>query len=170
MPLAIDSVNNAYYTSTPLVRNNNLQTNGTQAITSTSTGQTSLAERLAANNEAALARQQQLQEERDLRVQEQREAQQQRQAELREARQQQIQDLQDQLAQARLDAFNAQQDDINNPFSPENLARQQLEVENNPQSFGLDPNQVTTRVATQAIAVYQETQAGPDLLNRGLVA
>lgn len=165
MPLAIDSVNNAYYTSTPLVRNNNLQTNGTQATT-----QTSLAERLAANNEAALARQQELQEQRELRAQEQREAQQERQAELREARQQQIQELQDQLAQARLDAFNAQQDDINNPFSPENLARQQLEVENNPQSFGLDPNQVTTRVATQAIAVYQETQAGPDLLNRGLVA
>jgi len=165
MPLAIDSVNNAYYTSTPLVRNNNLQTNGTQAIT-----QTSLAERLAANNEAALARQQELQEQRELRAQQQREAQQERQTELREARQQQIQELQEQLAQARLDAFNAQQDDINNPFSPENLARQQLEVENNPQSFGLDPNQVTTRVATQAIAVYQETQAGPDLLNRGLVA
>ncbi|PTQ71148.1 hypothetical protein [Pseudomonas sp. GV071] len=165
MPLAIDSVNNAFYTSTPLVRNNDLQTNGTQATTSTS-----LAERLAANNEAALARQQTLQEERDLRLQEQREAQQQRQAELREDAQQRIQDLQDQLAQARLDAFNQQQDDINNPFSPENLARQQLEVDNNPQSFGLDPNQVTTRVATQAIAVYQETQSGPDLLNRGLVA
>ncbi|MGY4531443.1 DNA anti-recombination protein RmuC [Pseudomonas sp. TE3786] len=164
MPLAIDSLNNAYYTSTPLVQNN-LQTNATQASTSTS-----LAERLAANNEAALARQQTLQEERELRAQEQRETQQERQTELREEAQQRIQDLQDQLAQARLDAFNQQQDDLNNPFSAENLARQQLGVESNPQSFGPDPNQVTTRVATQAIAVYQETQAGPDLLNRGLVA
>ncbi|MEN0107773.1 MAG: hypothetical protein AAGC84_15295 [Pseudomonas sp.] len=165
MPLAIDSVNNAYYTSTPLVRNNDLQTNGTQATTGTS-----LAERLAANNEAALARQQTLQEERDLRAQEQQEARQERQAELREQAQQRIQDLQDQLAQARLDAFNAQQDDINDPFSPENLARQQLQVDNNPQDFGLDPNQVTTRVATQAIAVYQQTQDGADLASRGLVA
>lgn len=164
MPLAIDSVNNAYYTSTPLVRND-LQTNATQATTGTS-----LAERLAVNNEAALARQQTLQEERELRAQEQREAQQQRQAEFREQAQQRIQDLQDQLAQARLDAFNAQQAELNDPFSPENLARQQLEASTDPQSFGLDPNQVTTRVATQAIAVYQETQSGPELLNRGLVA
>ena len=163
MPLAIDSVNNAYYTSTPLVRSP-FQTTATDGATATS-----LAERLAANNEAALARQQELQEQRDLRAQEQRELQQQRQAELRDARQQQIEELQEQLAQARLDAFNALQDDINNPFSPENLARQQLEVDSNPQSFGLDPNQVTTRVATQAISVYQETQSGPDLLNRGLV-
>lgn len=164
MPLAIDSVNNAYYTSTPLVRND-LQSNAIQGAAATS-----LAERLAANNEAALARQQSLQEERALQAQEQREAQQERQAELREAVQQRIQDLQDQLAQARLDAFNAQQDELNDPFSAENLARQQLEVTTNPQAFGQDPNQVTTRVATQAIAVYQETQSGPDLLNSGLVA
>ncbi|GLK89929.1 hypothetical protein [Pseudomonas turukhanskensis] len=165
MPLAIDSVNNTFYTSTPSVQQNALQANSTQATTSTS-----LAERLAANAEAARARQQELQEQRDLRAQEQQDVREQRQAELREARQQQIQYLQDQLEQARLDAFNEQQDSINNLLSAENLARQQLEVNNNPQQFGLDPNQVTTRVATQAISVYQETQAGPDLLNRGLVA
>lgn len=164
MPLAIDSVNNTFYSSTPLVRNN-LQTDATQATTSTS-----LAERLAANREAAEARRQELQEQRDVRLQEQREAQQARQAELREDRQQQIQELQDQLAQAQLDAANELQDDVNNPFSAENLARQQLSTQDNPQAFGLDPNQVTTRVATQAIAVYQETQAGPDGVNRGLVA
>ena len=164
MPLAIESVSNAYITSTPLARNN-LQTEGTQATTGTS-----LAERLAANSEAARARQQELQDQRALQARQQQSVNEQRQLQLREARQQQIEDLQDQLEQARLDAINVQQDDLNNPLSAENLARQQLEVNNNPQAFGLDPNQVTTRVATQAISVYQQTQAGPDLLNRGLVA
>jgi hypothetical protein len=162
MPLAIDSVNNAFYTTTPVVPNNNLLTNATQA-----TNTTSLADRLQASNEAAEARRQQLQEQRDLQAQQA----QQRQVDLQQAQQQQIQDLQDQLAQAQLNAFNQQQDDLNNPFSAENIARQQLAASTNSDALGLNAqSQVTTLVATQAITTYQETQNGVDLLNPGLVA
>ncbi|MET1079758.1 MAG: hypothetical protein ABWY06_17240 [Pseudomonas sp.] len=174
MALTIDSLSNSAYASRLLQRQDQVpaSANGLQARPGLDTPSPS--ERLQANRESAQARleqRQDLQQSRQERLQEQ---QAQEQAErLRQQREQAAQAFEDRIGQQRVENYLESRQDNGaldqGPLSPDNLARQRLQLQANQLTYGLSQPSATPRLAAEAVATYRDIQQGP-MVQRGLVA
>ncbi|WP_263146150.1 hypothetical protein [Pseudomonas sp. RIT-PI-AD] len=72
-------------------------------------------------------------------------------------------------AERLYESSQAADNDLNDPFSRESLARQNVQQQDNASTYLNSGNLITARLASTAVSAYEETQAGPATFGRGLV-